>query len=140
MAEDPQARWIVYGDYLIADLIKAAGAQVFNGTLFVPPLTELQVLDPKLLGKQVYNRYAHVQLVPLEGSKIAFRLGRSADQYAIGIDPKSGSWWRLGIRYVVLRYQPVDPGFQAAASLVAALPENRIWIYKYKWKTASDRE
>ena len=140
VAEDPEARWIVYGDYLIADLIKAAGARVFNGTLFVPPIQELQVLDPQLLGKQVYNRYAHVSLVALESSKIAFRLSQAADQYAIGIDPKSAAWWRLGIRYVVLRSQSTDPGFQAAASLVAAIPQDRIWIYKYNWKRPGDRE
>ncbi|MGI0149386.1 MAG: hypothetical protein ACREDF_07640, partial [Thermoplasmata archaeon] len=82
----------------------------------------------------------HVQLVPLEGTKIAFRLGKSADQYAIGVDPKSAAWWRLGIQYVVLRTQSTDPGFQAAASLVAAIPLDRIWIYRYKWNTAGDRE
>lgn len=132
VADDPKARWIVYGPSIMADLIKSTGAQVFNGTLFVPPLEDLEVLDPRLTATQVYNRYAHADLAAVAGSRIAFEPGESADNYVIWIDPQNKAWRRLGVRYVVLDSRPQDSAFHDAASLITAIPEDRIFIYRYK--------
>ncbi len=133
--KEPDARWAVYGPHVVADLLKAAGAQVFNGTKFVPPLDELRVIDPKMSGASVYNRYAHIELEPALGSDVSFAL-HEGDWYIINISPSNDLWRRLGIRYVVFPQAFTDPTFLAAAELVLSLPEVGLWVYRYTWSTA----
>jgi len=128
---DPTARWAVYGPHVVADLFKAAGAQVFNGTKFVPPLEDLRVIDPMSSSTSIYNRYAHVELEPRPGSDATFTLGHG-DWYTIHMDPKSDVWRRLGVRYVVLPQASTDPDFLAAAALVLELPDLGLWVYRYQ--------
>ena len=131
---DPAARWAVYGPHTVADLLKAAGAQVFNGAKFVPPLEDLRVIDPKSSGASIYNRYAHIELEPDQGSAVSFSLYQG-DWYIIHIAPSNDIWRRLGMRYVVLPYAATDPAFLATAGLVQTLPGAGLWIYRYTWST-----
>ncbi len=130
--EDPDARWTVYGGYVTADLVKAAGAQVFNGTKFVPPLDDLRVIDPSATAALGYNRYAHIALVPENGNAVTFTLLHE-DSYVIRIDPKSDVWRRLGIRYVALPFAATDPEFLERAALALELPDASLWVYRYRW-------
>ena len=129
VSKDPDAHWAVYGSYLVADLFKAAGAQVFNGTKVVPPLEELRVIDPS--AEQIYNRYAHITLTPTLNPTPEFHL-ITFDAYEIAIDPKSDLWPRLGIRYVALPLVPKDPEFLQRTTFLVALPEVRLWVYRYR--------
>ncbi len=129
---DPDARWIVYGGFVTADLIKATGAQVFSGTKVVPPLEDLRVLDPKSTAAPTYNRSAHIELVPEKGSEVVFTLVQ-ADWYRITIDPMSDAWRRLGIRYVALPFAAADREFLETTALVLELPDSGVWVYKYPW-------
>jgi len=131
---DPEARWAVYGNFVTANLFKAAGAQAFNGTKIVPPLEDLRVLDPTSTAASTYNRYAHMELVPEQGSNVAFSL-LQADLYAIKIDPMSDLWRQLGVRYVVLPFAATDPEFLAKATVALAFPDIGLWVYKYQWST-----
>lgn len=131
-AADPGARWIAYGPSGVADLLKASGASVWNGTLMVPPLEDLALLDPGGAHLDVYNRFAHVTLVPSEGPEIVFESGGlPVDQYRIHVDPLHEAWRRLGVRYVVLDRPPTDPGFRARAELVATA-ERGYRIYRLR--------
>jgi hypothetical protein len=132
--KDPDARWAVYGPHMVADLFKSAGAQVFNGTKFVPPLEELRVIDPKETGASIYNRYAHIELEPAQGPDVSFSL-HQGDWYIINIAPSNDVWRRLGIRYVVFPQAFPDPAFLANAELVMTLPDAGLWIYRYTWST-----
>ncbi len=131
VASDPNARWAVYGGYMVADLLKTSGANVVNGTKVVPPLDDLRVLDPDANSAQTYNRYAHVDLVPVNGPDVSFKLIH-ADAYAIAIDPKSELWRALGVGYVALPFVASDPEFLARTRPAAALPEIGLWIYAYR--------
>ncbi len=128
--QDPNARWIVYAGLNATNLFKAAGAQVFNGTKVIPPVQDLRVLDPHSRAASVYNRYAHMVLVPAKDSNVTFKL-TGLDSYRIELDPKSDLWPRLGIRYVVLPFEAVDREFLAKAVPVLALSDVRMWVYRY---------
>ncbi len=130
-ARDPGARWICYGSFVQANLLKAAGARVFNGTNVVPPLAELHLLDPDSSEASIYNRYAHMSLASGEGTGVTFTLNKG-DLYTVGIDPRSDLWRQLGIRYVVLPRAATDVVFLRMASLVQAIG-GQTWIYRYNW-------
>jgi hypothetical protein len=136
--QDPKARWAVYADFIIANFLKSAGAQVFNGTKVIPPLEDFRVIDPNSKVIDTYNRYAHIMLVPTQDAHVSFTL-HQADLYEIRIDPKSDLWRQLGIRYVVLPFVPTDPELLEKMAPVLALPEARLWIYRYKWPIVSGR-
>ncbi|MBM4336756.1 MAG: hypothetical protein FJ108_12730 [Deltaproteobacteria bacterium] len=129
VAREPDARWAAYSGYALANWLKAAGAQVANGTKIVPPLAELRALDPDRRAESVYNRYANVSLIERPGAQVSFEL-RHADAYTIAIDPKSELWGTLGVRYLLLRSEPVDRDFLARNDLVIARPEQRLWVYR----------
>jgi hypothetical protein len=129
VAREPDARWAAYSGYALANWLKAAGAQVANGTKIVPPLAELRALDPDSRAESVYNRYANVSLIERPGAQVSFEL-RHPDAYTIAIDPKSALWEKLGVRYLLLRSEPVDREFLASSDLVIARPAQRLWVYR----------
>jgi hypothetical protein len=131
--EDPRGRWTAYRSLYMADYIKAAGAAVFNGTCFVPPLEDLRVLDPGGLQSSTYNRLAHMILEPTTGTGIAFVQTGSADIYTIEIDPANEAWRRLGVRYAVLPYEATDERFLKLAAPLFTYPETGLWVYRYRW-------
>ena len=59
-AAEPDAKWIVYDSRYFAQLVKASGAPVFNGTKIVPDLPFLYQLDPGGAHDWIYNRYANI--------------------------------------------------------------------------------
>jgi hypothetical protein len=130
--QDPDARWAVFGDYSWADLVKVTGADVINGTRFVPSFDDLQLIDPDGPNAEIYNRYAHVSLVPRAGTEIDFVL-RHGDSYRIQIDPLHDVWRRLGVDYFVFPFQVKNPDFLANATPVLALRKAKLWIYRYHW-------
>ena len=130
VAQDPDARWAVFGDYMGADLLKTTGAHVVNGTLVVPPLDQLAVLDPGGGARSIYNRYAHQQLAARPGPEVTFKLVH-ADTYSIAIDPKSELLRALGVHYVALPRAADDPEFLSFARPVALLPDLNLWVYAY---------
>ncbi len=106
----------------VSDYLKAAGAKVWNGTLMVPPLAELALLDPEGRQRSVYDRFAHVALVPRSGSEISIdQAGLPRDQYWIAADPVHEVWRRLGVRYLVLPAAEGSAGLAGRAEFVAAL-------------------
>lgn len=136
---DPDARWAVYGGYIGADLFKAAGAQVFNGTKFVPPLEDFRVIDPASSADSIYNRYAHISLDAAPDSDVSYTL-LHGDSYVMNVDPKSELWHRVGIRYVVLPFASTDRDFLAKTALVLALPDVGVWVYRYQWSIGPQNE
>ncbi len=131
--KDPDARWAVYGNYVFADFIKAAGAQVFNGTKVVPPLDDFRVIDPKSTATAIYNRYAHIALIAKQGADVHFAL-LHGDFYTMEIDPKNDVWRQLGIEYVALPFEATDRDYLGKTALVLALPDIGLWVYKYRWR------
>jgi hypothetical protein len=127
VADDPDARWIVYGDVTASTLLKMAGARVFNGMSIIPRIDELRTVDPDGTGMPVYNRYGYMVLVPTDGPEVSLTTVRN-DLYEMRVDPKSDVWRALGVRYVVLPGPSTDPAFLAKTTLVR--PD--AWIYRFR--------
>src|SRR4030095_7395627 len=108
-ASDPNAQWAVFGSFIFANYLKAAGVKCFNGVQFAPPLKKLEILDPAKKYMDIYNRYAHITFAAfIDGTdSLEFSL-RQSDAYSINIDPCTPRLTQLGIKYFVFTYQP-DP-------------------------------
>jgi hypothetical protein len=129
VAAEPDARWVAYGDISSATLQKMAGARVWNGINIIPPLADWRVIDPEGRGMEVYNRYGYIRLIPEQDAVVGLSAVRN-DLYEMRVDPKSGVWRALGIRYVVLPKASTDAEFVAKTTLVRQLP--RAWIYRLR--------
>ena len=46
-----ELHWVIYGNHVLANFIKASGANVFNGVQYVPKLDKFKILDPFLKTK-----------------------------------------------------------------------------------------
>ncbi len=128
-AAEPGARWAVYGNYLFANYLKAAGATVLNGTRVVPDPELMRVLDPSGDGAAVYNRYGHMALATGETAQARFAL-TAFDAYAVTISPTSDVWRALGVRYLVLPAPSDSPGFLRMAAPALQFPEVDLWVYR----------
>jgi hypothetical protein len=106
-AKEPDAGWVVYGNFTFANFLKAAGINCLNGVQFVPPLKKLHVLDPTSEAESIYNRYAHIDFYTLIDDKdsVKFSLIQS-DRYAIEMNPCSPRFQQLGIKYFFFSYRP----------------------------------
>jgi hypothetical protein len=128
-SEEPEAGWAVYGSHVTANLFKAAGAKVFNGTNYSPPLEKLRILDPSSSSMPIYNRFAHIMLVPAASAETKFSL-IAPDLYSIAIDPKHSFWSKLGVKYITLTYPSNDPEFLEHTTPVASFREAGLWLYR----------
>jgi hypothetical protein len=107
--KDPQAGWMVFGNMLAADFLKAAGINCFNGVQYAPPLEKLQVLDSSHVSNDIYDRYAHINLLPLVNVQDSVRFSLNfPDNYTIQLDPSSPRLKRIGIKYIMFTYKPSD--------------------------------
>ena len=104
--KDPAARWAVFGNQKISNLLKANGLNLFNGVKVVPALKEMSILDPTAKYKDIYNRYAHINLYYHKdvGDDVYFQLNENEtvnDNYTIIIDPCSEKLVQLGVKYIL---------------------------------------
>jgi len=100
--QDPGAKWVVYGNPVLANLAYATGARVLNGLKYVPHLNEMRQLSDKDEDVAVYNRYGFISLSPTTEPTVRFQSADIEDSYTLIIDPHSESWRRLGITYVLM--------------------------------------
>ena len=111
---DPAGRWAVFGNQKISNLLKANGLNVFNGVKVVPILKEMSILDPTAKYKEIYNRYAHINLYYHNdvGDNVYFQLNENEtvnDNYTIIIDPCSEKLKKLGVKYILFTQKPTLP-------------------------------
>jgi hypothetical protein len=131
---EPKARWAVFGDQHVSNLLKANGINVFNGVKIVPLLKDMAVLDPTGKDNFIYNRYAHINMFSMVDGKdtLAFKLNENEvvnDNYSIIMDPCSPRLKQLGIKYFLFTYKP-KPGEIRELTLVKDL--SGLVIYKQK--------
>jgi hypothetical protein len=128
-AADPGSKWIAYEDYATAQLLKAAGARVFNGTKVVPDLPFLRELDSERTSEAVFNRYARIvcalQVLP---EKVSFSLVQN-DVYIVNLPPGLPILRSSGYDYYVFPAKWDDALFYDF-SLIATTPSNTTWIYR----------
>ena len=134
--QDPKARWALFGNMRLTNLLKAAGIDVFNSVKFVPPMKDMQVLDPTKKNDSVYNRYAWMtmdskQLLQYYSTpgvkdtailKLAYQ-----DGYSIYMDPCSPKLQQLRVRYFVFDYLPQPAEVRC---MTKVKEEAGLYIYK----------
>jgi hypothetical protein len=126
---DPNAKWIVYRDLALPELVKATGARVVNGFKIVPDLDFLHRFDPTRQANFVYNRYGHLVCeLPEYPGQIAFKFV-AADYYILYLSPGDFELRQIGCRYVVLPDIWPDAELHGF-SLFQTVPEERICIYR----------
>lgn len=126
---DPAAKWIVYEDRILAQLVKATGANVFNGTKILPDLQFFRLLDPTGALASIYNRYANIVCqLPQQRGQGTFEL-IAPDLYVIAMPPELPPLADAGYRFALFPREwsdAADYGFRQ----IAAVPASRVWIYR----------
>jgi hypothetical protein len=98
--------WVVFGSTLHAQLAKAAGHRVINGSQYIPDVDFLHTLDPERAAEGIYNRYAHqAYIVGAPGSSPTFSL-LAPDTWQVTIDPCDERLKAKGVTYMV--WAPYD--------------------------------
>lgn len=104
--QGPDTVWAVYGDLKVAQGFKAEGLRVLNGTHFAPRMEMIDVLDPQHNGSDIWNRYAHVELVSaLPGTAPSFDL-MFPDHYQVALDVCGPQIRALKVSHVAYTYAP----------------------------------
>jgi hypothetical protein len=128
--KDPGQGWVVFGSMITPELLKAAGVNCFNGVQFVPQLEKLHYLDPAGEKKDIYNRYAHIDLLSFNAGKDSVNfLQTLPDYYIIKMNPSSPRLKQMGIKYIYFTYKPGDYEVENLVPVTEILGH---YIYKRK--------
>ena len=128
-ASDPNAKWIAYDDFNLAQLVLATGAPVLNGNKIVPDFTFWHRIDPSGHGSWIYNRYANIYCklpADFEGSGVTLL---HEDVFILSLPPDSWVLRDAGCRYL-LRPEPWQDAELHGFSLVQQITQSNIWIYE----------
>ena len=128
VARDPYAKWIVYGDRPLANLVYGAGAKVFNGAKWIPNLDEMKTISADAGDVAIYNRYGSVILGPSNGSGMRFVEGPANDTVVLLADPLDEHWKSLNITYCMSPY-PFNP--EVMGAMQHAWRVGPVFIYQY---------
>ena len=127
-AADPGGKWIVYHTRYFAQLVKATGAAVFNGTKIVPDVTFFRELG---LGEDdfTYNRYANIGCeVPRQSHQISSSLVYP-DFFILFLPPDLPPLENAGYRYVLLPNDWPEAASYGFALIDRVIPGD-LWIYR----------
>ena len=125
---DPEGKWMAFHSRYFAQLVKATGASIFNGTKVVPDLPFLHQLDP---GNNdfTYNRYANIAC-DLPRNELVVDGGLVyPDFYILFFPPNLPLFLNAGYRYVLFPNEWKDAG-SYGFSLVERIVPNDLWIYR----------
>jgi hypothetical protein len=128
-AHDPSAKWIVYREFLVPELVLATGAQVLNGNKVLPDLDFLHRLDPNGGGDRIYDRYAYVYCeLPKDLGKPTARL-LSDMLYILYLPPDLPLLQEIGCRYLLFPDASAESELYGFAR-VYANERSGVFIYK----------
>lgn len=103
---NPHDTWAVFGNLRLAQGYRSLGLRVINGTAYSPRAELLDRLDTDGQYKEVWNRYAHVELSSGEaGQEPRFAL-KYADHYQIFLDVCGPHIRAAGVTHVAFTYAP----------------------------------
>jgi len=106
---DPEARWALFGDMRLTNLLKANGINIFNGVKYVPALEDMRKLDRSRIYDSIYNRYSWVTMSSyIDGTDTVIFMQTYNDGYTIHMDPCSPKLKQLGVKYFVFDKKPKD--------------------------------
>lgn len=128
-AHDPGGGWIVYHTRYFAQLVKATGATIFNGTKVVPELDLLRRINPD--AEAVYNRYANIgcEFPKSPGETKAVLV--YPDYYIWFLPPDLPMLQQSAYRYILVPNEWPDAAAHGFALNDRILPSD-LWIYQRK--------
>lgn len=128
-ATHPEGKWIVYHTRYFAQLVKATGAAVFNGTKVVPDLPFFHQLDGGGANEFAYNRYANIGC---EMPRLSHETSASLvypDYYIWFLPPDLPILKDSGYRYILIPNEWPEAakyGFR----LIEKITPGDLWIYE----------
>jgi hypothetical protein len=128
--KDPNARWVVFGDFTYANLFKAAGAAVLNGTTLVPDPAMNQALDGSGINRRLLLDSPNLQLQATSAPVPRFaprQPGAFPGVAVASVNPCSVSLDALQVHYVGFVILTAEPWMKC---LEPVATENGISIYK----------
>ncbi len=143
VAGDPQGKWLVFGSGVLGELVTATGALVVNGTKYCPDFSAMHILDPSGHGNAIYNRFAHIYVVPCRDTTIVdFRLVYE-DAYEIVMSPLSGKVRDLHVKYLLVPNDStcynVEEGKSKGVIPRVDRPIDNFWILEITDKATAKR-
>src|SRR5437588_6222987 len=126
---DPEGKWIVYHTRYFAQLVKATGATVFNGTKIVPDLPFFHQLDSGGANEFVYNRYANIGC---EMPRLSHEVSVSVvypDYYIWSLPPDLPILKGSGYRYILIPNEWPEAAMYGFA-LIEKVSPGDLWIYR----------
>jgi hypothetical protein len=128
-AADPEGKWIVYHTRYFAQLVKATGAAVFNGTKIVPDLPFFHQLDGGGANEFAYNRYANIGCeMPRLSHEVSVSLVYP-DYYIWFLPPDLPILKDSGYRYILIPNQWAEAATYGFALMERIAPGD-LWIYR----------
>jgi hypothetical protein len=126
--QDPKARWALFGNVRITNLLKANGLSLLNCVKLVPSFDDMAILDPTGQYYADYNRYAWITLATYIDGKDTLTMGHEFnDAYTISMDPCSPRLKELGVKYLVFTNPPKDAEVRCMTKLAET---SGISVYK----------
>jgi hypothetical protein len=130
--KDPQGKWLIFGSGVLGELVTATGAPVVNGTKYCPDSSTMSVLDPSGRGNAIYNRFAHIYVVPCRDTTIVdFKLVYE-DAYQIVMSPLSRKVRDLHVKYLLVPNDStcynVEEGKRKGVIPLVDRPIDNFWI------------
>lgn len=126
---DPGAKWIVFSNAWLPQLLKAQGVDVINGLQIVPDPLFCREMDPIGRYEEIWNRYAFMVLeeAPADHEPEFRTLNPSA--YVLKVSSTDAVLRARGARFAVFS-QPSQQAETSGMVLVTSFPANKLWIYR----------
>ena len=135
VVKDPDARWVVFNDALMAGFLMTTGANVFNGTKYTPNIPAMRLMDPTGKHDSIYNRYANIVIgTKPDLDSVNFNLIYE-DFYSVAVNPASAKLKELKIKYLLMpnnQYYNVEIGKRDGVVPVYDKPVDSYWILEIK--------
>ena len=126
--QDPNARWVVFGNNYLTYLVGATGVKQISGVKYTPNFKVMHVIDPSSKRDTVYNRYAHsvYRAYPNPTDTTIIDNGGSYDAYGVYLDPCSPKLKKLNVKYAVFE-QTQQPAETRCMTLLNELGSLKIY-------------
>lgn len=88
--KEDESNWLVLNDLNIQGYLLASGAKVINGVNYYPDVEKWQKIDPEMKYRDIYNRYAHIEICLAEEDGYDIY---ASDSIIVNISPKNLKKW-----------------------------------------------
>jgi hypothetical protein len=97
LSGDRNEKWLVIGDFVVAQGLKANGLAVVGGSQFLPEPKMIEALDSTLGYKPIWNRYAHFIFRSSPGTSKPVFVSPQGDVVEVSVDVCSSNVAKLGV-------------------------------------------